>query len=182
MMLLFAARTLSLTSCGKDDFEKAEMPDFNKLASYIDRDATAVKAELEAAGYDVRDDDGGFFANDEDEINQYTFTVKNDKITSADYEATNSRPKASKVKEQYKKIFDQEKAYRDQSGMTAYKGHLEDMDDNETNYTSKSEFIAAVDSYDIDNAGYCWSRSTYADIKTETAFGYDFVSYKVEKN
>ena len=114
VVLLFAAMTLSLTSCGKDDFEKAEMPDFNKLASYIDRDATAVKAELEAAGYDVRDDsDGGFFANDEDEINDYTFTVKNDKITGADYTATNSRPTGSKIKEQYKKIFDQEKAYRD---------------------------------------------------------------------
>ena len=159
------------------------MPEFNKIASYIDRDATSVKAELEAAGYDVRDDaDGGFFANDEDEINDYTFTVKNGKITGVDYTATNSRPKASKVKEQYKKIFDQEKAYRAQSGMTAYKGLLEVEGGNKTEYTGKDAFIAAVDGFDFDNAGdYSWSRSTYADIKTETPFGYDYVSYKVEK-
>ena len=67
--------------------------------------------------------------------------------------------------------------------MTAYKGRLVDEGGNKTEYTSKSEFIAAVDGFDFDNAGsYSWSHSTYSDIKTETAFGHDYVSYKVEKN
>ena len=57
--------------------------------------------------------------------------------------------------------------------------HLEDG--NRTEYTTKSEFIAAVDGFDSENASDSWSRSTYSDIKTETGFSYDYVSYKVEK-
>ncbi len=116
-----------------------------------------------------------------DEINLYIFCQKDGIITSAEYVVYNSRLDPKKMKDQYKSVFDKEKAFRDQSGMTTYKGRIEDEDGNRTEYTTKSEFIAAVDGFDFEKATDSWSRSTYSDIKTETGFSYDYVSYKVEK-
>ena len=188
LMVLLAVMTMGLVSCGKDKFKEAEMPEFSDMFSYLGKEMTAVEAEFESKGYELMWDLQGhriaeIDAEDEFYREEYVFTLNEGTITRIEYSFTAWEGKGSDTKKHVLSLYEAEKQFRDQSGMTHYAGRIEtDQEGNGTDYTDKDEFIAAVEDLDFDayDDPYGLSRSTYSDINTEIGFYYNTVFYSVE--
>lgn len=183
-MLLFAAMTMGLVSCGKDDSNGGGagngLPTFATLYSYIGRsDIEAIKAEFSSKGYDVWMEDNTLVADKED-VDGYSFRISNGKVTGASYgfEDNAGRTKSLLLSKQ-----DEEKGFRNQSSLTQYSGGYYLRSGNETSFSNKDELISALQNLDLSTVDEGWSSSTYSDVKTSFSFGGNKgFSYGVRQN
>lgn len=185
LVVLFAAMTMCLTSCTKDDpLAKVDNPTFAAVYAYLDRSADDVKAEMTSLGFEF-DDYSSNSLNAEKGSESYYFMFRNGKVYHAEYKYEAALPVTalvtgkSPIKSSVMDILDAEKQFRNQSGLTAFSGSIET--EEETTYTSKDAFLTAVNELDWKALSEAKSHSTYADVKTIVEFSFNELSYGVEK-
>lgn len=176
-MLLFASLTLLTVSCGKDDTDSdggngniSGMPTFTKLFSYIGRtDIDAIKSEFTSSGYSVwmEEEDDDIHA-EKSRVDSYDLDISGGKVTGASYGFEDN---AGKTKSLLLSKLDEEKKFRSQSGLTQYSGGYLDRSHNETSFSSKDEFISALQNLDLTTVEEGWSYSTYSNVETGFYFG-----------
>jgi len=180
MVLLFATMTMGLASCGKDDSGGdvgSGLPTFTTLYSYIGRtDIENIKSEFSSKGYDIRMEENDLLAEKED-VDFWEFEIDGGKVTGVSYDF---EERNGKTKELLISKLNEEKQFRSQSSLTRYSGGYylrnggeTDYFQSETDFQSKDELIAALQTLSLSSVDEGWSSSNYSDVETSFIFGGD---------
>ena len=173
MVLLFATMTMGLASCGKDDSGGdvgSGLPTFTTLYSYIGRtDIENVKSEFSSKGYDISMEGNDYLLADKEDFDFWEFKIDGGKVTGVSYYF---EERNGKTKELLISKLNEEKQFRSQSTLTRYSGYYL-RNDVETEFQSKDELIAALQTLSLSTVDEGWSYSTYSDVKTLFEFGED---------
>lgn len=173
MVLLFATMTMGLASCGKDDSGGGiggGLPTFTTLYSYIGRtDIEKIKSEFSSKGYDISMEGNDLLAEKED-VDFWEFEIDGGKVAGVSYDF---EERNGKTKELLISKLNEEKQFRSQSTLTRYSGGYYLRNGGKTEFQSKDQLIAALQSLSLTTVDEGWSSSTYSAIKTSFTFGGD---------
>lgn len=159
---------LGMVSCGTS--AAGSMPSFATLYSYIGRtDIESIKSEFSSKGYDISMEENDLLADKED-FDFWEFEIDGGKVTgvSYDFEEHNGKTKDLLISK-----LNEEKQFRSQSTLTRYSGGYFLRNGGETEFQSKDELIAALQSISLSSVDEGWNSSTYSDMKTSLYFGGD---------
>ena len=176
MVLLFATMTMGLASCGKDDSGGGiggGLPTFTTLYSYIGRtDIEKIKSEFSSKGYDIsmEEKEKNTLLAEKEDVDFWEFYIDGGKVAGVSYDF---EERNGKTKELLISKLNEEKQFRSQSTLTRYSGGYYLRNGGKTEFQSKDELIAALQSISLSSVDEGWSNSNYSDVRTSFTFGGD---------